>query len=988
MWKKDLIDKIGQFNESVSCHCEDYDYEIRTFLQTDKIKHVNKSLVKINQDEETLSHKNYSQMKEKHGLVRDFYNHFLNNDNPIICHSKTSIDNVFYLPPEYRDLVSTNKKAILYTKEELESKLSKKISIVMAYHNRKNQTIRTLQGFEQQYANKYNFEVIIVDDNSQEEKLSDISSNFSFPIKYVYINQEEKGNNINPCVVYNRGFELAEGEIIILQNPECYHVGNILQHTLLHMNESQYFTYSCYTANSFELTDELLSSQNIVEKIDDQSFNARNLKAFDILWYNHPEHNKTDFHFCSAIYKDKLDLLGGFDSRFHDGYCYDDAELLSSIKYILKLDIVTISSKNVFVIHQFHKRNTAVNIQLEKDDHPVKRKWLQNQNLYKEIIDIHTKSNFQYPKLLHLYWDGSPLSYLNYLTILSFNKYHRGWKINVYLPHSRTKEISWKSHEQKLRYEGTCYLNRLKDIHNVNLHYVHLDKIGFRNDASEVIKSDYFRYYILQKHGGIWSDFDIIFTGNVEEKMNFTEESIIFKCLSKTINGNYYYYPIGFFIAQPNNKFFKYLMEKARENFDPNEYQSIGAVMLSNLFPDSRLIFEKDLGTVKICDHEFYLPWAWNQLDEFLVKKDNILPKNNIGIHWFNGATQSKEYAIKLDERMLKNKFSIECYLDRFVSEYYQLPYNVASECHNSDEQQNHKSVSIVMAHKNKKKQLEETLRKINMTKYDHDKMEIIIVDNNSHTEEKLYLSELSQLVFDIEIVLLKLDDSNIYNPCVAYNLGLSKAKGDIIIIQNPEVMHVGDCIQYVMNNLQESDWLSFNCYGLGSYEENSKIKNMNEKEIYNFIWEKHKIKQEQNNIIGKFNYFDGDVSGWLNHYSLHFVAYHYCAAIHKKDLVEKMGGGFFPDYGDGICFDDNDFVNYLVYNAFNLKINKFKSGSPFVIHQYHDKTTNLSEEIVKELWNKNKQVFIKRCDQIGFPHEVDIAIRDDKFNPHPTMIK
>ena len=27
--------------------------------------------------------------------------------------------------------------------------------------------------------------------------------------------------------------------------------------------------------------------------------------------------------------------------------------------------------------------------------------------------------------------------------------------------------------------------------------------------------------YILEKHGGLWSDFDIMYTNSVEEKMNF-----------------------------------------------------------------------------------------------------------------------------------------------------------------------------------------------------------------------------------------------------------------------------------------------------------------------------------------------------------------------------------------------------------------------------------------------------------------------------------
>ncbi len=40
----------------------------------------------------------------------------------------------------------------------------------MAYYNRKQQLLLTLNQFERLYANKYNFEVIIVDDCSEEKE--------------------------------------------------------------------------------------------------------------------------------------------------------------------------------------------------------------------------------------------------------------------------------------------------------------------------------------------------------------------------------------------------------------------------------------------------------------------------------------------------------------------------------------------------------------------------------------------------------------------------------------------------------------------------------------------------------------------------------------------------------------------------------------------------------------------------------------------------
>jgi len=396
------------------------------------------------------------------------------------------------------------------------------ISIVMTYfNNRKKQTIRTLDGFQKNYYNKYEFEVIIVDDASDKKfNLDNDIVKYNYPINLIKISKEEKGNRTNPCIPYNVGFRQANGKIIIIQNPECYHATDILGYTLENLTEQDYFSFSCYSGNSEEITKQILESDNIYDLILDKEFDTLNHKIIDCSWYNHPTilGRTTNYHFCSAIYKSKLDLIGGFNEEFANGYCYDDDELLLSIKYNLNLNINTIDPSEGLVIHQYHTRSDSFKIIGEDDSNTTKIKWLKNKYLYENMKLHHEKNKFNYPKLLHLYWDGSPLSYLNLITVLSFNEYHKYWKINVYFPNKRTEKITWLTHEQKIKYEKKSYIDVLRQIPNVNIHYIDLDDIGFYNDASEVIKSDYFRYYILQKHGGVWSDFDIVYTNSVEKK--------------------------------------------------------------------------------------------------------------------------------------------------------------------------------------------------------------------------------------------------------------------------------------------------------------------------------------------------------------------------------------------------------------------------------------------------------------------------------------
>ena len=249
------------------------------------------------------------------------------------------------------------------------------------------------------------------------------------------------------------------------------------------------------------------------------------------------------------------------------------------------------------------------------------------------------------------------MSYLNYLTIISFNKHHLNWKINIYRPIKRTLEKSWSTFENKFEYNEKCYFKELNEIENVKIHQIDFDKIGFDNEVSEVIKSDYLRYYILEKYGGVWSDFDIIYINDLTSKFNFEEDTIIFYK---------WYYPVGFFITMPNSRIFQYLLEKCKIHYNSNNYQCLGANLFSNLFEN--IDIKHIQNSIKICDIDYYLPFEWNELDEFLLKVENTLPKNCIGLHWFNGAAASKQYSINLEKRM--SSFEITCFLDTLIKDY------------------------------------------------------------------------------------------------------------------------------------------------------------------------------------------------------------------------------------------------------------------------------------------------------------------------------
>lgn len=241
------------------------------------------------------------------------------------------------------------------------------ISIVMAYHNRKDQLNHTLQSIS--LSKVKDVEVILVDDDSTDYVL-DVTSRFDF-VKVITVTHSEK-RYINPCMTYNRGIAKATGDIVIIQNPECLHVGDVLNYVLHNISESNYLSISTY-ALDLPNTKELQSVFGRVELKEWILGYPQTAFKNGLGWYNHPVHRPVYYHFCAAITKQNLDKLGGFDERFAMGYAYDDNELVERVTRLgLHKEIPT----EVSVIHQYHSKQRP-----EAYRDLIRR----NENLYSKI---------------------------------------------------------------------------------------------------------------------------------------------------------------------------------------------------------------------------------------------------------------------------------------------------------------------------------------------------------------------------------------------------------------------------------------------------------------------------------------------------------------------------------------------------------------------------------------------------------------------------
>ena len=234
-----------------------------------------------------------------------------------------------------------------------------KVSIVMANYNRRKLLINSLKTIE--YYNKgRDIEVIVVDDNSSKaESVIDLPDMFSIPVMIIPITKEDK-NWMCCCMPFNIGFSFCTGDIIIIQNPENLHVGDIVDYAIKNIKDGIFLSFALLSFNQAD-TDNLYNKA-ISKKIYDEKRILSTIGPLvgkkekwtdgDTCWYNHSKHQPSGCHLISAITKNDLEDLHGFDERYGPGFAYDDMEFRERMKR--KGMLIKIIDKP-FAIHQRHE---------------------------------------------------------------------------------------------------------------------------------------------------------------------------------------------------------------------------------------------------------------------------------------------------------------------------------------------------------------------------------------------------------------------------------------------------------------------------------------------------------------------------------------------------------------------------------------------------------------------------------------------------------
>jgi hypothetical protein len=260
-------------------------------------------------------------------------------------------------------------------------------------------------------------------------------------------------------------------------------------------------------------------------------------------------------------------------------------------------------------------------------------------------------------KNIFFFWEGAGMSFMRYMTLYSFRKFHPDWNITLINGRTRWDSSSWHSEERQdfLSYNSEDYFGRCKDIgvkmEEFDTEYgTILDTLkGDSKLISPVHKKDILNWYLLSQKNGIVADMDILFIRNMdkeyEEFYNSGAEMGI-TCFNNHPRPNYI--PISLVMGKKSD-FALSIFEKSLKEYNPHIYESCGALLLSHDL-GSKINDSTHTQFFKLKDELIFpftskMPYSLaleNQYDSNIQCMVN--EENTSAIHWYGGHNKSQTF--------------------------------------------------------------------------------------------------------------------------------------------------------------------------------------------------------------------------------------------------------------------------------------------------------------------------------------------------------
>jgi hypothetical protein len=244
------------------------------------------------------------------------------------------------------------------------------------------------------------------------------------------------------------------------------------------------------------------------------------------------------------------------------------------------------------------------------------------------------------PKIVHFYWAGKKLSFLQMMSVYSFWQLNPDWEIQMHTCTDTNNKITWGTKEQEYSDNYEDFSVKLGEI-PVKFNYHNFKDYGLSNELTEIHKSDIIRLFLLSRRGGIYCDMDILFIKPIEYmECNIPEN----KDKDTFVSICHYGHSIGFLMSSKRNEYYKDLYHKAYKIATINTelgYQQVGAPLINKYYREIHTI----PGNVYNISMNTVYPYDANHISNMFVGNDlSKITPSTIGVHWYAGHQLAGKY--------------------------------------------------------------------------------------------------------------------------------------------------------------------------------------------------------------------------------------------------------------------------------------------------------------------------------------------------------
>lgn len=192
--------------------------------------------------------------------------------------------------------------------------------------------------------------------------------------------------------------------------------------------------------------------------------------------------------------------------------------------------------------------------------------------------------------------------------------------------------------------------------------------------------------------------------------------------------------------------------------------------------------------------------------------------------------------------------------------------------------------------------------------------VQVVLVDDSDDIFDDKYLDSYPCRIDYVKINRAKRDW---VNTCINYNIGLTFAKGEHIIIQNPYVFHVGDVISHTRTNCLAGKYTVYDVIASRSHAASNAVIALEAIKALTYA-------SIEKLITNKSDY------KWYQHSVRRQQGSHFLTAIHRDDLA-KLNNQFDYDLALGHWYDDSEFI-YRITHILELEIVNVPSETTKII--------------------------------------------------------